>query len=269
MYDLHCHILPNIDDGAGDLSVALEMAQIALDDGITHLACTPHIYPGLFDNTPEDIAVAVQSFRKELDAQGIGLELTYGADIQVVPELVEKLRSGAFPTLNQSRYFLFEPSHHVPLVNFDRFVFDVLSAGFVPVITHPERLSWIKGHYQEFVSAVQAGAWIQLTAGSLSGRFGRAARYWSEKMMGDGVVHLLATDGHNCNSRPPLLAEGELTAQKYVGKEEAARLVLDRPRSAWENADPESIPPPPGLSQAGKIDSGKKQGFFRRWFSWP
>ncbi|WP_456380777.1 tyrosine-protein phosphatase [Thiolapillus sp.] len=267
MYDLHCHILPNIDDGARDLSTALEMARIAVDDGITHLVCTPHIYPGLFDNNPEGIAAAVQSFCGELEALGIDLELAPGADIQVVPELVENLRSGMFPTLNQSRYFLFEPPHHLPLVNFDRFVLDALGAGFVPVITHPERLGWIKSHYQEFVAAAQAGAWIQLTAGSLTGRFGKAAKYWGEKMLGDGIVHLLATDGHNCNSRPPLLAEGELIAQKHVGKEEAARMVLDRPRAVWKNADPEKTAKPPGLNQAGEISGRKEQNFFQRLFS--
>ncbi len=267
MYDLHCHILPKIDDGAGDLSIALEMARIAVDDGITHLACTPHIYPGLFDNNLEGIAGAVWSFRGELDVLGIDLELAPGADIQVVPELVENLRCGVFPTLNQSRYFLFEPPHHVPLVNFDRFVLDALGAGFVPVITHPERLGWIKGHYREFVSAAQEGAWIQLTAGSLTGRLGKAAKYWGEKMLGDGIVHLLATDAHNCNSRPPLLAEAELIARKHVGKEEAARLVLDRPRCAWENVDPEKMLKPPGLNRAGEAGARKELGFFRRLFS--
>ncbi|WP_456418144.1 tyrosine-protein phosphatase [Thiolapillus sp.] len=266
MYDLHCHILPNIDDGAGDLSVALEMARIAVDDGITHLACTPHIYPGLFDNSPERIAAALASFRKELEARDMSLELTYGADIQVVPELVEGLRAGVFPTLNQSRYFLFEPPHHVPLVNFAQFVFDALQAGFTPVITHPERLGWIKEHYREFVSAVQAGAWIQLTAGSLTGRFGKVAKYWGERMLGDGIVHVLATDGHDCCNRPPLLAEGEGIAQRVVGKEEAMRLVLDRPRSAWENADPETVSGPPGLGRPGKGGGKKSRGLFRRLF---
>lgn len=266
MYDLHCHLLPTIDDGARDLPTALEMARIAVDDGITHLVCTPHIYPGLFDNTPQGIAIAVQAFHQELDKENIALELSYGADIQVVPELVPNLRCGAFPTLNKSRYFLFEPPHHVPLMNFDRFVFDAVSAGFIPLITHPERLRWLDGHYREFVAAVQAGAWIQLTAGSLTGRFGKTPRYWSEKMLDDGIVHVLATDAHNLRSRPPLLAEGERAAAKFVGAEEAARLVLDRPRAVWENVDPASIAPPPGFGADGEIRSDRKPGLLGRLF---
>jgi len=266
VYDLHCHLLPAIDDGARDLPTALEMARIAVDDGITHLACTPHIYPGLYDNTPQGIAMAVESLRQELDKNHIALELSFGADIQVVAELVPNLRSGAFPSLNKSRYFLFEPPHHVPLLNFERFIFESVSAGFIPLITHPERLRWMEGHYQEFVSAVKAGAWIQLTSGSLCGRFGKAPKYWSEKMLDDGIVHVLATDGHNLKSRPPLLAEGEQAAASYVGKEEASRLVRERPRSVWEDADPAGVPAPPGFDPTGELRTGNKRGMIRRFF---
>ncbi|HID44763.1 MAG TPA: capsular biosynthesis protein [Chromatiaceae bacterium] len=266
MYDLHCHLLPNIDDGARDLPTALEMARIAAGDGITHLACTPHIYPGLFENTAESIAKAVQDLDQELKSHGIALELSYGADIQVVPEMVGNLHSCIFPTINESRYFLFEPSHHVPLQNFDGYVFDSISAGFVPMITHPERLRWLEDHYREFVSAAHAGAWIQLTAGSLVGRFGKAPRYWAEKMLDDGIVHLLATDGHNLKSRPPLLAEGAEAAAKYVGKEEASRLVLERPGSVWENAEPADISQPPGLGDFDKDPGRKAGGLLRRLF---
>jgi len=266
MYDLHCHMLPAIDDGARNLETALAMARMAADDGITHLACTPHIYPGLFPNTPEGISAAVDSFRQELDDAGILLELSYGADIQVVPELLDKLRSGAFPTVKQSRYFLFEPSHHVPLPNFDRLVFDVVSAGYVPIVTHPERLSWIDGHYDEFLAAAQAGAWMQLTAGSLTGRFGRSPKYWSERMLNDGVVHLLATDAHNLKSRPPLLAEGEQAAVKHVGAEEARRLVWDRPQAVWKDMDPVAVSKPPGFDVNGNYIIKKNKGILGRIF---
>jgi len=265
MYDLHCHMLPAIDDGARDLPTALEMARVAEADGITHVACTPHIYPGLFDNTPAGIAAAVESFSGELDGAGISLELSYGADIQVVPELLDKLRSGAFPTVNGSRYFLFEPSHHVPLPNFDQLIFNVISAGYVPVITHPERLNWVDGYYEEFLAAVEAGAWMQLTAGSLTGRFGSSSKYWAERMLDDGIVHLLATDAHNLKSRPPLLAEGEQAAAKHVGTEEARRLVWDRPKAIWRNKDPGEITLPPGFDNNAKYQLPKKRGGLGKW----
>ena len=173
MYDLHSHILPAIDDGAIDLSTAMKMAKMAVEDGITHMACTPHIYPGLFENTHQGIQQAVTDLNDYLEKAKIPLTLGYGADIQVVPELLSGLRDGRFPTLNQTRYFLFEPSHHVPMPNFERQVFDVLAAGYIPIVTHPERLGWIEDSYEAFLNVTKAGAWMQITAGSLTGRFGQ------------------------------------------------------------------------------------------------
>ena len=263
MYDLHCHILPAIDDGARTQAVALDMARMAVADGITHLACTPHIYPGLYENDANSILHALGRFRALLEEQEVSLNLAMGADIQVVPELLSNLRTGVFPCLNGSRYFLFEPPHHVPLMNFSRFIADALSAGLVPVITHPERLSWLGAHYQEFLAVARAGAWLQITAGSLTGRFGSGPQYWAEKLLDAGVVHLLATDAHNLRSRPPLLSEGETAAARFLGAEEARRLVYVRPEAIWRDEDPAHVPLPPGLNPETGSGTGKRPGLFR------
>jgi len=195
MIDLHCHMLPGIDDGAPDFDTALEMARIAVADGIRMSACTPHIYPGLYDNTGAHIMHRVQAFRTNLREAGIPLEITYGADIQMVPELVEGLQSGQIPALHGIRYFLFEPPHHTVPLSFLHLIFDLLTASYRPVIIHLERLTWLDDkHYPWFVDAAQAGAWIQLTAGAVKGRFGPDPKYWSERFLGDGLVYILATD---------------------------------------------------------------------------
>ena len=204
MIDLHCHMLPGIDDGAPDLDTALAMARCAAADGITTTACTPHIYPGLYENEAAGIAAAVEALRGTLAEAGIELQLTVGADIQIVPELLSGLRRGTHPTLGGSRYFLFEPPHHTVPTRFHEILFDVVAAGYVPVITHPERLTWLDDtHYPWFQRAAREGAWIQLTSGALTGRFGRRAQYWSERMLDDGMVHILATDSHDPVHRPP------------------------------------------------------------------
>jgi protein-tyrosine phosphatase len=246
MIDLHCHMLPGIDDGSPDLSTSLAMARIAVDDGIETTACTPHIYPGLYENTAQGIAGALDAFRQALAEAQIPLNVTYGADIQLVPELLAGLRRGTHPTLNGSRYYLFEPPHHTVPARFQESIFDSLAAGYVPVITHPERLTWLdKAHYPWFVQAAKEGAWIQLTAGAVVGRFGSAARYWSEKMLDDGIVHILATDSHDPEHRPPVLSEGRDAAAARLGEEEAWRLVVDRPKAILSNADPASVWPVP------------------------
>ncbi len=242
MIDLHCHMLPGIDDGAPELAVALAMARMAAADGITTVACTPHIYPGLYENTAAGIAVAIAALRNELAAAGIALELTIGADTHLTPDLVEGLRSGRVPTLGGSRYFLFEPPHHVEPPRFEASVFAVMAAGYVPVITHPERLTWIEDRYAVFPRLARAGAWIQVTAGSVTGRFGSRPRYWAERMLDEGIVHILATDAHHVDRRPPLLAEAREAAAQRLGAGEATHLVMTRPRCILDNRAPDTVP---------------------------
>ena len=258
MYDVHCHMLPAFDDGAKDLDTALQMARIAVEDGITHLACTPHIYPGLFDYDSKRIRAATDSFRIELEKADIPLEIGMGADIQQVSEMVQRLNDGSMPTINQSRYCLFEPPHHIAPTNFEESVFNVIAAGYVPVITHPERLSWIETHYQEFVNVAKLGAWMQVTAGSLTGRFGPRPQYWAEKLLGEGIVRLLATDAHNLTSRAPLLTEGQHAAASLVGAEESRALVVERPMAIWNNTPVEQVSYPPAFNKHGQFNVKQK-----------
>lgn len=274
MIDLHCHLLPGIDDGSESLQMSFDMARIALEDGITHTACTPHIYPGVFPNERGDICRRAQRLREQLRDAGIVLEITHGADIQIVPELLHGLRSGHMATINDTRYFLLEPPHYTVPSHFAEIIDDVLAAGYVPLITHPERLSWLdEAHYPWFVDAAYEGAWIQLTADALVGRFGKEAKRWSERFLSDGLVHVLASDGHDPRRRPPVMSAGRRAAERWVGTAEAERLVLERPRAVLANADPLSVTPPPALvDEADELyeppqrTSGGLAGLFRRLF---
>lgn len=249
MIDLHCHLLPNLDDGASSPAKSLAMARLAVAEGITTTACTPHIYPGLYDNDRPGILSAVARLEGLFQEAGIPLALTHGADIQIVPDLVQGLRAGRLATLNDSRYFLFEPPHHTVPHTFERLIFDCLATGYVPVITHPERLSWLdEEHYDWFVNAALDGAWIQITADAVTGRFGKQPRYWAERFLADGLVHLLATDAHDDVYRPPRLGEGRRAAERWVGAAEAERLVLQRPEAILANQDPATLVPPPALA---------------------
>ncbi len=255
-------MLPGIDDGAPDEQTSLAMARIAVGDGITFTACTPHIYPGLYENNTRLIRERVAVLQTKLDAEGIALRLTSGADAHLTPELLNRLKTGTAPTLNGGRYFLLEPSHHVAPPRFEESVFNFLVSGYVPVITHPERLSWIKTNYEVFKRLAERGAWMQITSGSLTGRFGKGAKYWGERMLDEGLVHILATDAHSISRRAPLLAEGQKVAEKYVGKEEAHRLVYERPRAILDDIAPARVTPIPALLADG--EKPRKPGFWRR-----
>ncbi len=269
MIDLHCHLLPGIDDGSKNLEMSLEMARIAIADGIHTTACTPHIYPGLFENDADGIRRHVANLTERFAENDVALSLTFGADIQMVPELLSGLTSGLMPTINGSRYFLFEPPHHTVPAHFSDLLFDTLAAGYVPVITHPERLTWLDDeHYPWFVDAARSGAWIQLTSGAIVGRFGKRAKHWSERFLGDGLVHLVATDAHEPVHRPPILSEGRQAAEQWLDPDEVNRLVIQRPQAILDNAAPADIPLPPGLTgeMPKRHQKTEKKGWFGKLF---
>ena len=261
MLDLHCHLLPGIDDGAVDLEMSLEMARMAVTDGIRTVACTPHIYPGMYDNDRDGILAAIASLRIELAQHEIDLQLVEGADVHLDVGLLAGIREGRVPTLAGSRYLLLEPPHHVAPPRFEESVFQLMVGGVVPVITHPERLSWIEGQYDVFKRLVKGGAWMQITAGSVTGRFGKRPQYWAERMLDEQLVHLLATDAHHPRRRPPLLAEGRDAAAKRVGDQEAIHLVLTRPQGIVDNLDPSVLP---ALAPSPE-SSLEPSPFWRRW----
>src|SRR4029078_1683570 len=147
MIDLHCHILPGIDDGAADISVSIAMAKAFVADGVSVVACTPHILPGLYANSGPQIRQATEELQQRLATERIPLRLVTGADNHVVPSFVAELRSGHLLSLADSRYVLVEPPHHVAPPRLDEMFFNLLVAGYIPILTHPERLSWINTHY--------------------------------------------------------------------------------------------------------------------------
>jgi protein-tyrosine phosphatase len=262
--DLHCHILPGIDDGAADLSVSLAMARAFVNQGVTEVACTPHILPGLYHNTGPAIRLAVQRLQGALDQEGIPLVLATGADVHMAPDFVAGLRSGHLLSIADSRYVLVEPPHHTAPPQLEDFFFNLVVAGYVPVLTHPERLSWVPSRYETIKKLVRAGVWMQVTAGSFTGAFGRNALYWAERMLDDGCVHLIASDAHDVERRPPDLAAGREFVTKRVGAEEAQCLVLTRPMGILKDEAPSSLPGPAGVANAEAVSSQEAADKFRR-----
>lgn len=256
MIDLHTHILPGIDDGSTHLNMSLEMARMAVADGVHTLACTPHIYPGLYMNDTQGITQARDALQAHLDEAGIGLKLVIGADVHLVPGLLDGLRKGVVPTLHGSRYLLLEPSHHVAPPRFEESVFQLVAAGYVPVITHPERLSWIEGHYDVFLKLIRQGAWMQITAEALTGLFGSRPKYWGERFIAEGHAHILASDAHTSSRRVPRLSGGLDVARRLVGDAEALRMVIDRPQAILDNLPASQVPAPPQRPQPERVDEG-------------
>lgn len=237
MIDLHSHILPGCDDGAEDVSASLAMAKLAVAGGTRILACTPHILPGLYHNEAEGISRRVLALREVLAEASVNLQLVIGADVHIAPDLPQKLADKVVPTLNGSRYFLLEPPHHIVPPNLVAFVERLIEAGYIPVITHPERLTWVSKHYKMIEDAGRVGALMQITAGSLTGQFGAKAKALADRMLEEGRIDLVASDAHNVSGRSPVLKPAFAVVEEAVGAEVARRLFVETPARILQNAD--------------------------------
>jgi protein-tyrosine phosphatase len=257
LIDLHSHLLPGIDDGSKDLATSLAMARMASTDGISTIACTPHILPGVYSNSGLAIRKAVARLAESIAEADIPISLVTGADVHIAPDLDVRLGDGRVLTLNDSRYLLLEPPHHVLPPRLDDLIFGLQAAGYVPILTHPERLSWVEGHYDLIRRLASSSVLMQITAGSVTGRFGRRPRYWAERMLDEGLCHLLATDAHNTEQRAPRMADARDVVAQRLGDDEAINLVLRRPQGILDNLSPAELPALPH-AEAWQKESGSE-----------
>ena len=235
MIDIHCHILPAIDDGPVDLQETLEMLRLAAGDGITHIAATPHYRHG---EPPaiRDIEEKIMQVRKEIEISRIPVELLGGADIRLTYELLEGIQKDEIPTINKSRYFLLELPDLIPPPLPD-FLFETKLRGYVPVITHPERNYSLLSARQKIEVIRDAGALIQLTAMSVTGKLGRQIKKFTEHLLKKRYVDFIATDAHSTKQRPPLLSGAYRETIAILNKAEADRIFFENPRAVIEDKE--------------------------------
>jgi protein-tyrosine phosphatase len=226
MVDIHCHILPGIDDGPGDIQESIRMSEIAARDGITRIVATPHIKHKLLPF--KEIKDKVEELNSRLTAKGIPVEVLQGADVNALMDV--SLLEGL--TINKTNYILIEfPHSHIPL-NAREAVFTMVVNGYRPIISHPERNLSVMKNPDILTGLVDAGALVQVTAESLTGGFGPDMRQCAFYLLSKGVVDFLATDAHSSQWRRPVLSEGLKAAENVLGRESASLLV---------NANPEAV----------------------------
>lgn len=223
MIDIHCHILPGIDDGSSNLDESLAMADIAIKDGIRTIVATPHIKGEV--HLPQFLRQQVDDLNEILNKRNYPLQILTGADVSAMLPPQEIARY----TINGGKYFLLEfPHSHLPL-HANQLVFEMLLAGLLPIITHPERNPSIIREPERLFSLVDAGCLVQITAGSLTGNFGPDSRDCAAYLLKMGQVHFLATDAHSATHRRPVLSEGVRAAAAIIGEQAAQKLVTENP----------------------------------------
>lgn len=233
MIDLHCHLLPGIDDGPETLAESVALARAAVADGITVCAVTPHIHPGRYDNTRSKIEVYARAFRLALQKEAIALTVLLGAEVRVSVESLDLLTDNELPFLGEvrgARVMLLEwPHSHVP-VGALPWVQRLLDHNIRPLIAHPERNKAIMAEPDALTPFLAAGCWLQLTAGSITGEFGRESQRVAHRLLDDDAVRIVASDAHNLTARPPVLSKARDYLTRRWGDDVAQDLLVNNPR---------------------------------------
>lgn len=235
MIDLHSHILPGLDDGASTWEDSVEMARLAVADGIHTMVASPHLFKKRAIsqaevNQKEEIINKIKEFKEKLQAEGLHLEILPGCDFPLSFEGLQLLEADQVLTINDGkRYLLLEfPDSSLPPATED-ICFRLSSKGIIPIITHPERHLIFQEMPYKLGRLIDLGCLVQITAASLTGGFGRRVVRAAREMLRKGYAHLLASDAHNSRGRPPVLSRGLREASSLVGKEQARAMVTLTP----------------------------------------
>lgn len=239
MVDVHCHILPGLDDGPETLQESLAMAEVGIADGITHVVATPHSSSEYAFNYSR-----VASLKQVLQGEiGERLILASGCDFHLNPENLQALRSRPSEfCINQRNYLLVEFNEISIPPAIDETLHGLQLKGIRPIITHPERNGILRRQPDRLARWVHNGCFVQVTAGSLTGIFGPRAQEDSLCWIARGLVHLVASDAHNNKRRPLRLRPAYEVVAAQFGEEKASALFQQNPLAVFEGLDLPHVP---------------------------
>ncbi|MBI2875865.1 MAG: capsular biosynthesis protein [Candidatus Tectomicrobia bacterium] len=259
MIDLHAHFLPGLDDGPSDIEQAVALCRVAQADGIHTVVAVAHALNGVYQNSASRIKAAADALSRRVAEEGVPLTLLAGADVHVEPDLLRLIEQGEVLTPNDTRrYILLELPEYFVFFHIKELVFALKAKGITPIISHPERNPQIQRELDQLSELVYGGALSQVTAMSLTGGFGSHAQAITESLMRQGLVHILASDAHSLERRPPILSRAVEAASRLVGPEEALKMVTTVPQAVIAGK-PWEPPPPVPLKK-------KRTSFFSRAF---
>jgi len=273
MIDLHVHILHTLDDGPQSQAESLEMCKVAYRDGIRTVVATPHFLNGVYKNDWATVLSRVQALNESLRPwpfqeaktgearspvsrrtgsvpqtrnSGAPFQVLPGADVHFRSDILQLHEQGRLGTINnQGKFLLIEfSSQEIPL-KAEELLFQLMTRGITPIITHPERNYEIMRKPERYYDLIRRGCLGQLTAMSLTNEFGSEIRKFAEKLLSHRLVHLIASDAHSVNRRPPVLSASVKAAAKIVGEKEALKMVTEYPREILDGRKPTPHEPIP------------------------
>ena len=268
--DIHCHIIPNIDDGADSMMVALSMAKQAVKTGTNLVVGTPHQLGVNNRVTADVIRNGVALLQGQIDSENIELTVLPGADVRIDPELPALLKQGNVLTLaDRGKHVLLELPHdtYYPL---DQLLNSLRRQGLVGILSHPERNRGIIKNPDVMWDVIEAGGLLQITAASLTGAFGSSCQEIAELAVDEGLIHFIASDAHDTKQRPFGMRDAYDTICDMAGEKLAELVCCENPNRVFEGDDVKG-----GLvgknsrrspQKRAKNRPTRRKGFVSSWF---
>ena len=233
--DIHCHIMPGVDDGSPDMATSLEMLRIADKNGITHLILTPHHKPMHHNVSPEHNVAYRKRLQEAAAEAGIKAKLFSGNEIYYSDETMEELTEGKICSLAGSDYVLVELHPTNPYKAIQNAVSRVQAAGFIPIIAHVERYSDIVSHPARVKDLIEMGSLIQVNASSIMGKYGFGISHFTKKLLKEELVHFVASDAHDTGRRAPNLLDCRNYVERKYGEDYGKKLFFTNPANVIRN----------------------------------
>lgn len=230
IFDIHCHILPGVDDGSRSMKETLEMLNMEYEDGVRTIIFTPHYRREMFETDMEWIASAFRDTQKEAARMFPDLELYLGCEYHVNMEMVSMLKSGERPAMANGRYVLAEFSGNTDFYYMRERVHELRRNRFYPIIAHAERYACLRKKIENIDYLVDSGAYIQINAGSIIGEAGFSCKQFCKKLMRMDLIHFVGSDAHGTEHRKPNLGKCASYLKKKMGEEYARMLLETNPR---------------------------------------
>lgn len=218
MIDIHSHILSGVDDGSKDIDDSLDLARMAVKEGIRQIIATPHHKNGRYENKKQSVLSKVEELNIILEKQNIPLTVLPGQEPRIYGEILDDYEKGEILTLNDGGQYLFIelPSGHVPRYT-EKLLFDIQMHGLVPIIVHPERNQELMEQPDLLYQLVKKGALTQITAASVAGFFGKNIKNFSLQLIDANLTHFVSSDAHDTSSRSFKMNEAFDVIEKKYG----------------------------------------------------
>lgn len=228
MIDIHCHLLPNIDDGPGSWEESLELARMYAGEGIQTAITTPHWIKGShWEPDPNQVIEMVAVLNEKTKADNIPLKILPGMEVGMTDNLVELLKNGSVLTLGGGSHILLESPFASMPYKIEELIVRLKQTGITTILAHPERCHEVQSNPKRLELMVDSGALIQITSSSLLGHFGIQPMDCATWIARNGLIHLIASDAHSPMKRPPLFRKPLSILKEIIGAE-ATRTVEER-----------------------------------------